>query len=1087
MNHVFSLVWNRALHAVQVASELARPRGGNVRGMSRAATSRKRPLALACAAAIALGTMTIGAMPGVASAAGATYIVTSATDAGDTSATGSLSWAIAQANANGGGTIEFQLPSGGDTVTETGGASLPAITTPVTFTGASSSIVIEGALAGSGLVTWAGTGSLTVDGANLTGGFVVATGNVNFGVAGATGAQVVGTTGSDATVAVAAGWGGDAMTVTPGAGTVNNYGSLTGGVNGFMAEGTHINRGHGGAGLNMAGGVFTNAAGGAITGGAGSNGAGPDGAQGGGGIGGYGVNMTGGTFTNDGGASIAGGHGGDGIGVYGGYNGGAGVNISGGAFTNASGGTIMGGMGGANGGNTNPGGLGVNMSGGTFTNAAGGTITGGDGGSAGSGGGGGGNGGVGAAISGGAFTNGGSITGGDGASYAGGVSGSGGYGGAGVTVTAGMLSNSGSITGGVGGQSVTGFASSGAGVVGTGGATVINEGTISGGKNADGTFADAIEFSGGGNTLGLVAGNAGTFIGAIAVTRAAGDPADTLQLGGDSGSDTFDLSQLAGGAEFGGFNAGSKTGTSTWTLEGTDADTSTWDVAAGTLVVGDASHASTSLAAVITVASGATLSGFGSIGGLDASGTVSPGATGTPGTFSVTGDVAFEAGSTFNVDANADGSGDKLAVTGTTTIKGGNTVVLSQPGNWAPQTTYTLITSGGGVTGQFAGVSDNQAFLIPTLTYDPNDVKLTLSRNQVSFPSVGTTLNQKDAATGIEGLGFGNELYDAVVKLTAADAQVAFDQTSGEFHASQQTARIDDSRYIREAMNQRLDASDNDPEVAKVGHLTAWAHGWGHWGSVDGDGNAAKLTDNGDGLLIGADLPVATNARIGFTGGASRNSLSVHARNSWGRDTSTWLGAYGGVDFNAFSLRGGIAYAWDQIPTNRQIAFPGYTDRLSGNATGHTLTGFVEGAWTFHLATGTVSPFLNLAHTRLTTQASTEQGGAAALHVYSSNEDVSFSTLGARGQINFANHLDLHGELGWQHAFGDTTPNQNLGFIAGGPVFTEYGVPIAKNAASGRVGLGWHRANVAVDVDYKGLYGSGVKDNAAKLSVSVMF
>lgn len=102
-------------------------------------------------------------------------------------------------------------------------------------------------------------------------------------------------------------------------------------------------------------------------------------------------------------------------------------------------------------------------------------------------------------------------------------------------------------------------------------------------------------------------------------------------------------------------------------------------------------------------------------------------------------------------------------------------------------------------------------------------------------------------------------------------------------------------------------------------------------------------------------------------------------------------------------------------------------------------------------------------------------------------ENVSFSTLGARGQIDFANHLNLHGELGWQHAFGNTTPAQNLGFASGGPAFTEYGVPIAKNAGLGRIGLGWREGNVAISADYEGLSGGGAKDQAAKLSVSVRF
>jgi outer membrane autotransporter protein len=342
-------------------------------------------------------------------------------------------------------------------------------------------------------------------------------------------------------------------------------------------------------------------------------------------------------------------------------------------------------------------------------------------------------------------------------------------------------------------------------------------------------------------------------------------------------------------------------------------------------------------------------------------------------------------------------------------------------------------------------------------------------------------------ATGAQGLGPGNPVYDALVKLDASTARQAFDQLSGEYHASQQTALVNDSRYVREAMDQRLQGR-GDSEAAELGDtkVMAWAHAWGHWGTVDRDASVGRLSDNGDGLLIGADLPMG-NGRIGVTGGANRDSLSVGSRASWGKLTSQWLGTFGGFDVNGFALRGGIAYAWDNVSGNREVNFPGYADRLSGNASGHALTGFVEGAWTLKFAHGNVAPFVNLARTRVATGAATEVGGAAALNVSEGSANVSFSTVGARAAWQIASHLDLHGELDWQHAFGDTMPERTLQFVAGGPTFTERGAPVAKNAGLGKIGLGWHAGRTSIDADYEGLSGGGVKDEAAKLSISVVF
>ncbi|HEX7348789.1 MAG TPA: autotransporter-associated beta strand repeat-containing protein [Rhodanobacteraceae bacterium] len=560
----------------------------------------------------------------------------------------------------------------------------------------------------------------------------------------------------------------------------------------------------------------------------------------------------------------------------------------------------------------------------------------------------------------------------------------------------------------------------------------------------------------------------------------------TLTLNGDAGSAQLYSKAVTGSTSFAGTLT--KSGTGTWSIDDNGlAHTVGAAVAAGTLIVGDDANHDVTLGGPVTVAKGATLGGFGSVGGLDLSGTLSPGDS--IGTFHVNGDAVFESGSTFDVDAAPDGKADLLAVTGTTTIKGGNTLVIAQAGNWKPLTDYMLVTSGQGVTGEFSSVNVGLTFLDAVLSYKPDAVLLALKRNDLNFNGVANTLNERNTATAENELGWGSPLYNALVELNPAQARNAFNQTSGEFHASQQTARIDDSRFVREAMNQRLRQGDADTEAASIEgtRLTAWAHAWGHWGTTDGDGNAAKLADNGDGLLIGADMPVGAG-RVGVTGGASRDSLSIDARDSWGRETSTWLGAFAGYDADAFGLRAGVAYAWDEIPVTRQIVFPGYADRVSGNAAGDTLTGFVEGAWKFRFTRGTLAPFVNLAHTRVETDASTEAGGSAALHIDSASMDTTFAIVGARGEIHLAHHLDLHGELGWRHAFGDITPSSAEQFVAGGAAFTVYGVPVAQNAGLGRIGLDWHASQrVSVAADYEGLFGGGVRDNAAKVSVSITF
>src|SRR5262249_54368495 len=122
-------------------------------------------------------------------------------------------------------------------------------------------------------------------------------------------------------------------------------------------------------------------------------------------------------------------------------------------------------------------------------------------------------------------------------------------------------------------------------------------------------------------------------------------------------------------------------------------------------------------------------------------------------------------------------------------------------------TTYTILAANGGRNGTFDSVTSNLAFLNPTLSYDPNNVYLTLTPNSTHFPSVGLTRNQIAAGGGVERLGDGNTIYHAGLNLSAPQARAAFDLLSGEVSASEKTALVEDSRFLREAAIDRLRAA----------------------------------------------------------------------------------------------------------------------------------------------------------------------------------------------------------------------------------------------------------------------------------------
>ncbi|WP_370435040.1 autotransporter outer membrane beta-barrel domain-containing protein [Microvirga sp. TS319] len=499
---------------------------------------------------------------------------------------------------------------------------------------------------------------------------------------------------------------------------------------------------------------------------------------------------------------------------------------------------------------------------------------------------------------------------------------------------------------------------------------------------------------------------------------------------------------------------------------------------------------------------GARLEGVGTIGDTLVKGTIAPG--NSIGTLNVTGNITFDQGSIFEVEVNAAGAGDRINATGSATIDGGTVRVLAGVGNYAPATTYTILTANG-VGGTFAGVTSNLAFLDPTPSYDANNVYLTITRNTVSFQNVGVTRNQIATGGGVESLGSGNPLHNAVLNLSVSQARTAFDQLSGEIHSSAKASMIEDSRFVRNAINDRIRAAFDGvgssggvvttyvdgkpvPVAANTNGIALWGEGFGSWGHTDGDGNAARLNRKTGGFFVGLDTPVFDTWRFGAVAGYSNTSFDMKDRYSSGSSDNYHLGLYGGTQWGNLAFRTGAAYTWHDISTNRSVSFSGFGGSLKGDDNAGTAQVFGELAYGVNMGATRFEPFANLAYVNLHTDGISERGGAAALTSLSSDTDATFTTLGLRAsstfEVNGAN-LTAKGALGWRHAFGGVTPISTMRF-GGGDAFTVAGVPIARNAAVMEAGLDFALTPDAVlGVTYGGQFGSDMSDQSVKANFNV--
>lgn len=575
-----------------------------------------------------------------------------------------------------------------------------------------------------------------------------------------------------------------------------------------------------------------------------------------------------------------------------------------------------------------------------------------------------------------------------------------------------------------------------------------------------------------------------------------------LEAGGGS-LDIADASNVVGiNKEISGTGSLTKLGLGALVLDGVHSYTGETIVKAGALSV----QGSIAASKLTTVGAGGMLGGIGTLGNtvIASGGVLAPG--NSIGTINVAGDITFEAGSAFQVEANAKGESDKVAASGKAMLKGGSVLTLASGNNYAPQTNYKIITAAGGVTGSFADVSSNLAFLDPTLAYGAKDVTLTLNRNDVTFADVGTTRNQKATAAALESTGFGNAAYAAVVNLDAAGAQQAFAQLSGEVHASAKGMMIQDGNVLLDAATSRIDQAFGDATAtsmpvmaygddglelaaADTDRFALWTRAFGSWGNSDGDGNAMGFDRSTGGLIGGADAMVGDAWRLGVLAGYSRSTFDAADGASNGSSDNYHLGINAGTRVGAFGLTAGATYSWHRFDTARSVAFAGFADALSAKYDGGTAQVFGEASYKVDAGRFAVEGFSNLSYVNLRTDAFTETGGAAALSSDATSNDVTFTTLGVRGSTDVALgavNATVRGTVGWRHAFGDVTPLSSVAF-AGSGGFEVAGTPIARDAAVLGAGIDFDIAPKAkLAISYTGQVSGDASDHGidAKLAVS---
>jgi outer membrane autotransporter protein len=523
------------------------------------------------------------------------------------------------------------------------------------------------------------------------------------------------------------------------------------------------------------------------------------------------------------------------------------------------------------------------------------------------------------------------------------------------------------------------------------------------------------------------------------------------------------------------------------------------DVASGfTRLTGDSS----AFAGDTTIDTGATLSVNGSLGGdisvdgrLQGTGTVgnvtvndggilAPG--NSPGTLHVDGDLVMQTGSVYEAEIDSDtGMTDSISVAGDVTIESGTVLSVSNLGTQplTPGADIQLIQTVGEtstVEGQFDSVVGGSELLDFGVSYENGQIQVSAERSETTnFASI---VDESFGSLGVALDGIPDD--SALTKLvftevtTAAAAAALVDDMAGTMHADLRRVMLEDSRYARTAIGERLRDDDASGGVA-------WARAMGGSASAEGNDALPGTTVDHSGVMVGYDAAVG-DSRLGIAIGTDKGSYAADGKDATANLYDRHVALYGRSLLGGLRLGYGLAFGATDAKASRSFDIGSARQSLQSKHEARTAQGFVDFGYRFDGGSSFryVEPFLNVARVQVKDDAATEEGSVAALEIAAGDTSATFGTIGLRWKADMG-VADFAGSIGWRHAFGFDGATATQAFVAGGPSFTIDSLPV-DNAVIVDLGARFRMTEHArVWFGYDGMLAGSAHDHGLKLQVNL--
>jgi uncharacterized protein with beta-barrel porin domain len=480
----------------------------------------------------------------------------------------------------------------------------------------------------------------------------------------------------------------------------------------------------------------------------------------------------------------------------------------------------------------------------------------------------------------------------------------------------------------------------------------------------------------------------------------------------------------------------------------------------------------------------------------------------------LTGNFTQTSTGTLNVTLGAGGASSQFRITGSATLAG-NVAAASSGAILRPGTTYTILTASNGITGTFGGVTLTSALLTPILSYNADDVFLSLLA-ETSVASVAGTPNERAVGAALDAANVANPSGFAATtlgldQLSTQGVRATLDQLSGEVNSGLATTALlagdqflgvvqrqlsfthlgaagsaDDQAAMGMGPRVQLASAGGDDDLSgsALKRWSIWASGYGQSGEIDGNGNSHNLAETIAGGAFGADYRINSQLLIGASVGSGNAAFNLAGGLGRGNIDHIQFALYSDYTKGRAYLDSVLGGAYGAGTTRRDASVPDVPGTAYADVSDAQFLGSLEAGYALPLGAATVTPFAGMKFGVVNQSGFTEHGaGVVDLSVQGQSEGSAQSVLGTQlsdvvpiGQIKVV----ADARLGWTHEFASTSRSAIESFTgAPGASFTVVGAAVPRDAALVSFGVATRvAADTSLYVTYEGQFGDGYSNAA---------